>query len=180
MAKNISTTSQLFHYIGMLAEKLNTEVYVVGGYVRDKYLGLEVKDIDFTVINNGIRFARALADALGVNNIVCYEKFGTCMIPYKDYRLEFVQARSEKYEPNSRKPIVSVGDLRADLERRDFTINTLARKLTREGLGELVDLFNGREDLRNKIIRTPLNPVLTFDDDPLRMIRAIRFVVRLG
>lgn len=180
MAKNIFTTPQLFHYIGTLAEKLNTEVYVVGGYVRDKYLGIEVKDIDFTVINDGIGFARAVADALGVNNIVCYEKFGTCMIPYKEYTLEFVQARSETYEPNSRKPqVIGIGDLRADLERRDFTINTLARKLTRQGPGELVDLFNGREDLRNKIIRTTLNPVLTFDDDPLRMIRAIRFVVRL-
>ncbi|KPK95747.1 tRNA nucleotidyltransferase [bacterium SM23_31] len=179
MAKNISSTSQLFHYIGMLAEKMNTEVYVVGGYVRDKYLGRDVKDIDFTVINDGIGFARALANALGMNNIVCFEKFGTCIIPYKDYKLEFVQARSEKYEPGSRKPIVSVGDLHTDLERRDFTINTLARKLTREGPGKMVDLFNGREDLKNKIIRTPLDPLVTFDDDPLRMIRAVRFVVCL-
>ena len=180
MVKYFEDTLHLLRHIGSLADECNTEVYVVGGYLRDQYLGCDVKDLDFTVISEGVAFSRAVANSLGVRKIVCHEKFGTCLIQHNDYKLEFVQARSEKYEPNSRKPFVTVGNLRSDLERRDFTVNTLVRKITKDGPGELIDIFNGREDLRNKILRTPADPLKTFEDDPLRMIRAIRFVARLG
>ncbi|MFC1492828.1 HD domain-containing protein [candidate division KSB1 bacterium] len=181
MMKKFEKTEDLLKFIGEFADEYGTEVYVVGGYVRDRILGIEVKDIDFTVINNGVDFAEKLAGRLGVRKVVKFQKFGTCLIPFVDYKLEFVQARSETYEPDSRKPVVTDGDLQTDLERRDFTINTLAQRLTAEGIGETIDEFNGYADLtENKIIRTPLDPEQTFDDDPLRMIRAIRFVTRFG
>lgn len=178
MAGNSNNTSDLLLQIGKLADKLNNEVYVVGGYIRDRELGQDVKDLDFTVIENGVEFAHSVAESLNVKKIICYEKFGTCMVPYRDYKLEFVQARSEKYQSHSRKPIVTKGDLRADLIRRDFTVNTLARRLRGTGEGDIVDMFNGLDDLENRILRTPLDPVKTFEDDPLRMIRAVRFVAR--
>ncbi len=117
---------------------------------------------------------------MGIRKVVTYEKFGTSFLPLGDCHLEFVQAREESYDRNSRKPSVTIGDLNTDLERRDFTINALARKVTSDGLGDIVDLFNGEEDLLNGVVRTPLEPERTFDDDPLRMIRAIRFVCRFG
>lgn len=180
MAKKISKSSDLLYHIGSLADKMGAEVYVVGGFVRDGILNREVKDIDFTVINGGVEFAKKLAQSLGVKNIVCYERFGTCMIPYHDFKLEFVQARSESYDPASRKPLVEKGDLFTDLARRDFTINTLAMRLTEDGKGELIDKFNGIKDLEDKILKTPLEPDKTFIDDPLRMIRAIRFASGFG
>ncbi len=177
--KNFNDTEDLLRFIGEFADEYGTEVYVVGGYVRDKELDIDVKDIDFTVINNGVDFAEKLAEMLGVRKVVKFPKFGTCLIPFADFKLEFVQARSEKYEPDSRKPIVTEGDLQADLERRDFTINTLAQRLTSEGIGEIIDRFNGRDDLLiHGIVKTPLDPEQTFEDDPLRMIRAVRFVTR--
>ncbi|MCP4727202.1 MAG: HD domain-containing protein [bacterium] len=179
--KKFEKTEDLLKFIGEFADEYGTEVYVVGGYVRDRILGIEVKDIDFTVINNGVDFAEKLAGRLGVRKVVKFQKFGTCLIPFVDYKLEFVQARSETYEPDSRKPVVTAGDLHTDLERRDFTINTLAQRLTAEGIGDTIDEFNGLADLtENSIIKTPLDPEQTFDDDPLRMIRAIRFVTRFG
>lgn len=178
MTKEFKNTDQLLEFIGDQADRLGKEVYVVGGYLRDNLLGIEVKDLDFTVINDGVEFAREVAKELGVKNIVCYQKFGTCMIRLKNYKLEFVQARSEKYNRDSRNPIVKKGNLKTDLERRDFTINTLAKRLTSDGLGELTDMFNGQKDLENRILRTPLDPLKTFEDDPLRMLRAVRFVAR--
>ena len=179
MKYRIDSTEELLCHIGSLADKFGTEVYVVGGFLRDEKLGKKGKDIDFTVTRNGMDFAQKLAESLGLSNIISYEKFGTCMIPFKDFKLEFVQARAESYEPDSRKPNVTEGDLFTDLQRRDFTINTLARKLTKNGPDEtIVDYFNGISDLDNKILRTPLDPRQTFDDDPLRMIRAFRFASR--
>jgi len=179
--KNIfENTEQLLKHIGGIADEKKNEVYVVGGYVRDRELGREVKDIDFTVINDGVEFARDIAQSLGIKRLVCFEKFGTCMIPYKDFKLEFVQARSEQYDPQSRKPTVQAGDLYTDLARRDFTFNTLAQRLTGDGAGETVDLFGGAADLKKGVVRTPLDPARTFDDDPLRMIRAIRFASRFS
>ncbi len=177
----ITTTKHLLRHIGKIAEESETEVYLVGGYLRDEILGKDVKDLDFTVIKDGLAFAQKVADSLNVTNSVVYAKFGTCMIPYADYKLEFVQARAESYEPLSRKPNVSDGDLFTDLQRRDFTINTLAKKLTKNGPGETpVDFFNGQTDLDNKILQTPLDPLRTFDDDPLRMMRAVRFAARFN
>ncbi|MFC1477053.1 CCA tRNA nucleotidyltransferase [candidate division KSB1 bacterium] len=180
MTRRIENTDDMLRHIGALADETGNEVYVVGGYVRDSHLGRDVKDIDFTVINEGLKFTRTLADSLGIKRIVTFEKFGTAMIPYQDYKLEFVQARSESYSPDSRKPSVEKGDLQTDLARRDFTINTLARRLTAEGESEIVDLFHGLDDLGKGILRTPLDPAKTFDDDPLRMVRAVRFASRFG
>jgi len=180
MTERITHTDDLLRHIGMMADAMNTEVYVVGGFVRDTLLSRAVKDIDFSVITDGVAFARAVAQSLKVRKPVCFERFGTCMVPYRDYKLEFVQARSETYEPDSRKPLVKKGDLVTDLARRDFTINTLARRLTGEGAGDLIDLFNGAADLDAGILRTPLDPEQTFSDDPLRMVRALRFAARFG
>ncbi len=179
MKYRIDSTEELLCHIGLLADEYGTEVYVVGGFLRDEILGQKGKDIDFTVTRNGMVFAQKLAESLGISDIISYEKFGTCMIPYKDFKLEFVQARGELYEPDSRKPNVTDGDLFTDLQRRDFTINTLAKRLTKSGLDDtIVDHFNGIADLSNKVLRTPLDPMQTFDDDPLRMIRAFRFASR--
>ncbi|MFC1732851.1 CCA tRNA nucleotidyltransferase [candidate division KSB1 bacterium] len=178
MVKTILHTSDMLRHIGTLADATGNEVYVVGGYVRDKLLGRDVKDIDFTVIRDGIAFAHKVADSLGIKRVVCFERFGTCIVPYHDYKLEFVQARSESYEPDSRKPLVKKGDLNVDLARRDFTINTLAQRVTGDGIGELIDRFHGLEDLNAGKLRTPLDPMQTFDDDPLRMVRAVRFASR--
>lgn len=180
MTKNIDSTEKLFNHIGKLAKEFGTDVYIVGGYVRDQILGIESKDFDFTVIDNGIEFSKAFAESIGAHKVVSFEKYGTCFIPYKNFKIEFVQARSEKYTPDSRNPIVEKGDLHTDLERRDFTINTLARKVNPDGLDDVIDKFGGLKDLKNGIIRTPLEPEKTFDDDPLRMVRAIRFASKFN
>ncbi len=154
-------------------------MHAVGGFVRDSLLGSDSKDIDFVVVGDGPAFARAVADALSAKQVVVYEKFGTALVEKNEYKLEFVGARKESYRSHSRKPSVEAADLASDLARRDFTINAIAVALNRERFGRMTDPFNGSDDIRNRIIRTPLDPVVTFKDDPLRLMRAIRFATRL-
>ena len=170
----------IFKSISKLAKKSNTEAYVVGGFVRDLMLKRKSKDIDILIIGSGIDFARDLAKELNIKNVSYFKNFGTAMLKFQDIEVEFVGARKESYNRNSRNPIVENGTLDDDLNRRDFTINAMAINLMPDKYGELVDKFNGVEDLKNKFIKTPLNPDITFSDDPLRMLRAIRFSSQLN
>ncbi len=170
----------LLQNIGSIADSEHLDVYVVGGYVRDALLGREDKDIDILVMGDGVGFAKVIAQAIGVKSVVVHEQFGTAMIPLQQGKLEFVGARKEQYSPTSRNPEVKAGTLKDDLLRRDFTINTLAASLNRERFGELHDLLDGQKDLRDGILRTPREPQQTFTDDPLRIMRAIRFASQLG
>lgn len=166
--------------IGAVADARGTEAYVVGGYVRDLLLGKEVNDIDIVVVGSGIEFAEAVAVAMKKRKIVTYEKFGTAMMPTEGGKIEFVGSRKEQYNRDSRNPVVEVGTLEEDLSRRDFTVNAMAASLNAGSWGELADPFRGTDDLQKKIIRTPLDPAATFDDDPLRIMRAVRFAAQLG
>ncbi len=174
----VEINDELVKTIGKIADENNFEAYVVGGYVRDLLLGKEVKDIDFLVIGEGLKFAKIVAKYLG-KKVTVYEQFRTAMIMLDDRKIEFVGARKESYRRDSRKPIVENGTLDDDLARRDFTINAMAVSINEKTFGEIIDPFNGRKDLKNKIIKTPLDPEKTFDDDPLRMMRAIRFACQL-
>jgi len=165
--------------IGSIADELNVEAYVVGGYVRDKLLGKEAKDIDIVVVGDGIVFAKSVSERFGIKSPVIYEKFGTAMLLLDDGKIEFVTAREELYDSSSRKPRVKQATLESDLSRRDFTINALAASVNKDKFGEIIDPFDGEKDIEHRIIRTPLDPTKTFDDDPLRMMRAIRFVAQL-
>lgn len=167
--------------VGEAADSLGRECYAVGGYVRDLFLHRHSKDIDFVTIGSGIEVAEAVAARLGKNtNLAVFKNFGTAQVKKGDLELEFVGARKESYSRNSRKPIVEDGTLVEDLSRRDFTINALAVRVNSLYFGELIDLFGGLEDMERKIIRTPLDPDITFSDDPLRMMRAIRFATQLN
>lgn len=160
----------------------NVQAWVIGGYVRDCQLKRNhpEKDIDIVVLGDGIAIARKAAKHLGPNiKVTVFRNFGTAMLRYNDYDIEFVGARKESYDRGSRKPVVATGTLEDDQKRRDFTINALAISINRETFGEVLDPFNGMEDLRKKIIRTPTDPDVTFSDDPLRMMRAVRFAVQL-
>ena len=169
----------LFNIIGQAADKLGIEAYVVGGYVRDILLNRPSKDIDFVCVGSGILWAEKVAKDLGGAKVNVFKNFGTAQIRFKDYDLEFVGARKESYRADSRKPVVENGTLEDDQKRRDFTINALAIKLNIEDFGELIDPFDGIKDINSKIIQTPLEPGATFSDDPLRMMRAIRFASQL-
>jgi poly(A) polymerase len=151
------------------------KVYIVGGYIRDLLLGKEKDEIDFLVIGDSLLYARALADRMGVENINIFKNFGTAHFTFNKIDLEFVGARRESYNRESRKPMIEDGTFEDDIRRRDFTINTLAVSINKESFGELIDTFDGLTDLENKIIKTPLDPLDTFDDDPLRIMRAYRF-----
>lgn len=162
-----------------VSERFNTETYIVGGYVRDLILNRLRNDIDILVIGNGPEFAQKVADELDVKNISIFKNFGTAHFVYGNLDVEFVGARKESYDRNTRKPSVVVGTFLEDITRRDFTINTLAISLNKKNYGDLVDVFNGYKDIQNKLIRTPLDPIKTFDDDPLRIMRAFRFASQL-
>jgi poly(A) polymerase len=176
-----SLTHPIFKIVGDTADRLNSDTYVVGGYTRDILLKRPSKDIDFVCVGSGIQLAEQVAKALGPKvNVSVFKNFGTAQIRYKELELEFVGARKESYRSDSRKPIVEDGTLQDDQRRRDFTINALAISLNKKNYGELIDPFDGQGDLKKKIIRTPLDPVITFSDDPLRMMRAVRFASQLG
>lgn len=174
----IEITDKNILKIKELAEKHNFELYLVGGYVRDFFLKRENKDADFTVVGDAIEFAKIVAEHFH-SKVVAYPRFFTAMVPVGSIEYEFVGTRKEFYLPKSRKPVVSVGTLEDDLRRRDFTINAMAVSLNKETFGKLVDIFDGYKDLQSRIIRTPLDPRATFEDDPLRMMRAIRFATQL-
>ena len=176
-----AVSSDIFKLIAECAEELNTEVYVIGGWVRDLILGRPSKDIDVVTVGSGIELAKKVTKKSKQKVKLSYFKnFGTAMIKSKDFEIEFVGARKESYQRNSRKPIVEDGTLEDDQQRRDFTINALSISLNKRNFGDLIDPFNGVEDLKNGIIRTPLNPDTTYSDDPLRMMRAVRFATQLG
>jgi len=170
----------VFKVISEAADMLGVEAYAVGGYVRDFFLYRPCKDIDIVAVGKGIDLALEVAKCLGDRNVNVYKNFGTAQIAYEDYNIEFVGARKESYRSDSRKPVVEDGTLDDDQKRRDFTINALAIGLSKNNYGVLVDSFGGLNDLDNRIIRTPLNPDITYSDDPLRMMRAIRFASQLG
>ena len=171
----------IFHLISKAADALSLECYVVGGYVRDLFLERPSKDIDVVVVGSGIAVAEKLKAMLGHGaHLSVFRNFGTAQVKYKGIEVEFVGARRESYQRNSRKPIVEDGTLEDDQNRRDFTINALAVCLNSARFGELVDPFYGIEDLEDGIIRTPLEPNITFSDDPLRMLRCIRFATQLN
>jgi len=169
----------LFSIVSGIAAEQNVQAYVIGGFVRDLLLNRPSKDIDIVIIGNGIEFAEKVAQKLKVKLSV-FKNFGTAMLKYKDIEVEFVGARRESYRSDSRKPIVENGTLDDDQKRRDFTINALALALHPDQFGELLDPFGGVQDMEQKLIKTPLNPVETFSDDPLRMLRAIRFASQLN
>lgn len=171
----------IFHLISETADVMNMPCYIIGGYVRDIFLKRESKDIDIVTLGSGIELATALTEKLGKKAYLSvFKNFGTAQVKYKNLEVEFVGARKESYNRDSRKPIVENGTLTDDQNRRDFTINALAICLNQNHFGELTDPFSGINDLKNKIIRTPLDPDITFSDDPLRMMRAIRFATQLG
>ncbi|MEM7548664.1 MAG: HD domain-containing protein [Bacteroidota bacterium] len=169
----------IFKQVGEVADQLDLETYVVGGWVRDLLLNRPSKDIDFVCIGSGIVLAKEVSKALNASNLSVFKNFGTAMVKAEDYELEFVGARKESYQRDSRKPIVEDGTLEDDQNRRDFTINAMAISLNKSSFGELLDPFEGQKHLKKKMIKTPLNPDITFSDDPLRMMRAIRFASQL-
>lgn len=172
---------KIFQTLSKTADSLGLECYVVGGYVRDLFLERPSKDIDVVVVGSGIEMAKAFGKSIGKSaNVAVFKNFGTAQVKCKDLEVEFVGARKESYQRDSRKPIVEDGTLQDDQNRRDFTINAMAVCLNKERFGELVDPFNGMSDLEEKIIRTPLDPDITFSDDPLRMMRCIRFATQLN
>ena len=174
-------SQKIFKQIGEIADELGMECYVVGGYVRDIFLERPSKDIDVVVVGSGIAIAEALGKRLGKGaHVSVFKNFGTAQLKYRGTEVEFVGARKESYTHDSRKPIVENGTLEDDQNRRDFTINALAVCLNNARYGQLVDPFDGMADMRERIIRTPLDPDITFSDDPLRMMRCIRFATQLN
>jgi putative nucleotidyltransferase with HDIG domain len=165
--------------IGTLADQHKFEVYVVGGFVRDYFLKRDRSEMDFVIVGDGIKFAELLAKHLYLPKPAVYRNFGTAMLKWNDMQLEFVGARKESYRGDSRKPQVEPADLQEDLSRRDFTINAMAFALNAENFGALIDPFDGMKDLQAKLLRTPLEPSTTFSDDPLRIMRGIRFATQL-
>jgi len=172
---------EIFNLISKSAQELGYPTYVVGGYVRDRLLARPSKDMDIVCVGSGIKLAQHLAFKLRpIPRVVVYKRFGTAMLRYRDMEIEFVGARKESYRHDSRKPTVESGSLEDDQNRRDFTINALAASLNTSDFGTIIDPFNGLEHLERKLIKTPLEPSRTFSDDPLRMLRAIRFATQLN
>jgi poly(A) polymerase len=173
--------NKIFEVVGQCALELGFDTYVIGGWVRDLVLKRPSKDIDVVCVGSGIALAQKVAKKLdGEVNVTIFKNFGTAMLKYGDWEVEFVGARKESYQRESRKPIVEDGTLEDDQNRRDFTINALALSLNKENFGALIDPFGGLNDLKRKIIKTPLDPEITFSDDPLRMLRAVRFASQLS
>jgi poly(A) polymerase len=172
----------VFKAVSSVSEQMHVPAFVIGGYVRDILLNRDYKqDIDIVVTGSGINFAHKVAEKLGEDiPVKFFKNFGTAMLKYQGIQVEFVGARRESYRNDSRKPVVEDGTIEDDQNRRDFTINALAIDLTKSNFGQLIDPFNGLSDLEKKIIRTPMEPDVTFSDDPLRMMRAIRFATQLG
>jgi poly(A) polymerase len=171
----------IFKIIKECSDELNQDSYAIGGYVRDIFLKRPSKDIDVVTVGKGIDLAEKVHQKLGRESLLStFKNFGTAQIKWKNIEVEFVGARKESYDRNSRKPIVEDGTLKEDQDRRDFTINAIAIGISEKNYGQLLDPFNGLQDLENKIIRTPLNPDITYSDDPLRMMRAIRFASQLN
>ncbi|MEP7263828.1 MAG: HD domain-containing protein [Bacteroidota bacterium] len=169
-------THPVFPLIKSACKQTGESAFVIGGYVRDLLIQRNCKDIDIVVLGDGIQMARKIASEIGPDvNVSIFKNFGTAMIQYNDFEIEFVGARKESYNRHSRKPVVTQGSLVDDQNRRDFTINAMAISLNEVDYGKLLDPFGGLADLKNKIIRTPLDPEITYSDDPLRMMRAIRF-----
>lgn len=176
-----SLQSPVFRLIGEAGDEMGVPVFVVGGYVRDIILQRPSKDLDFVCVGSGIDLARRVARKIGPNTRVnVFKNFGTAQLLYENLELEFVGARKESYRSDSRKPLVEDGTLEDDQKRRDFTINAMAVSLNSKTFGELIDPFDGIGDIKRKIIRTPLDPAITFADDPLRMMRAVRFAAQLN
>jgi tRNA nucleotidyltransferase/poly(A) polymerase len=175
---DIEITDPVLLRIAALAQERGREAYVVGGFVRDAMLGRTRADVDVTVVGDPMSFAREVASIFN-SHTVEYERFRTAMVPVSGRNIEFVGTRMERYEPNSRKPVVVEGTLEDDLRRRDFTVNAMAASLSSENLGRVIDLFDGMGDLNRKLLRTPLDPGVTMADDPLRMMRAARFASQL-
>ncbi len=179
-------TAPAFSLVGEAADSLGREAYVVGGYVRDIFLNRKSKDVDFVTVGSGIELAKAVASLIASRNggrkprLAVYANYGTAQLHHRDLELEFVGARRESYHRESRNPIVEDGTLDDDMKRRDFTINAMAICVNGDRFGQLLDPFGGVEDLQRRTIRTPLDPDITFSDDPLRMMRAIRFATQLG
>jgi len=165
--------------IAQIAQSENKNVFVVGGYVRDLILKRERSDIDILVIGSGIDFAKTVAEKLNISNVNYYKNFGTAQFSFDKMNVEFVGARKESYDRNTRKPFVEDGSFEDDISRRDFTINTLAVSLNAIDFGKIIDTYDGLTDIKNQIIKTPLDPFRTFDDDPLRIMRAFRFAAQL-
>ncbi|HOK61670.1 MAG: HD domain-containing protein [Tenuifilum sp.] len=172
--------SNIFRVISDVAEIEGVDAYVIGGFVRDILLNRPSKDIDIVVVGSGVDFARKVAQRLRARKVTYFKNFGTAQLKHNEWDIEFVGARKESYRLDSRKPIVENGSLEDDQKRRDFTMNALAIGLNKRNFGELIDPFNGLQDLKSKTIRTPLDPATTFSDDPLRMLRAIRFATQLN
>jgi tRNA nucleotidyltransferase (CCA-adding enzyme) len=174
--------NKIFKIISQAAQELNLDCYVIGGFVRDILLDRNhKKDIDIVAVGSGIELALKVSELLSNKpKVQVFKNYGTAMLRYKEMDIEFVGARKESYTHDSRNPLVEIGTLKDDQERRDFTINAMAFSLNYENFGELVDPFNGVADLENKILKTPLNPDITYSDDPLRMMRAIRFATQLN
>ncbi len=171
---------RVFEVIAEAASEMKKPVYVIGGWVRDIILDRPSKDIDIVIVGSGIELASKVAEKLNrKGHIKTFKNFGTAMLKYRNWEIEFVGARKESYRADSRKPLVEDGTLEDDINRRDFTINTLAISLNKKDYGNLLDLFGGLHDIENRLIRTPLDPDVTYSDDPLRMMRAIRFAAQL-
>ena len=171
----------VFHLVGEVADQLRRECYVVGGYVRDIFLQRPSNDIDFVTVGSGIEVAQAVADRIGRGeaHLSVFRTYGTAQVKTRQHELEFVGARRESYKSDSRNPVVEDGTLSDDQCRRDFTINAMAICLNANRYGELIDPFDGVGDIERRLIRTPLDPDITFSDDPLRMMRCIRFATQL-
>lgn len=176
---NVTLPHPIFKKIAQITQTNHIPAYVVGGYVRDLFLKRESKDIDIVVLGDGISVAKQLAQQLPGSHFAFFKNYGTAMVKTADWEVEFVGARKESYAQHSRKPQIEPGSLMDDQNRRDFTINALAISLNADNYGSLVDPFEGMSDLENKVIRTPLDPDITFSDDPLRMMRGIRFATQL-